>query len=226
MTKTFENKAFIGSGIYTLPDIAQIFRLPYYKVSRWIKDYWDKRLAIDFESEYSWTDGMSRAISFHTLIELFVFMQLSQAGVNSRDILKAHRELSKLYKTKFPFATSSIINSLSTDGRRVYFHYTGEELSLDGKRQFNLGFVKEFFKNIDFDSDELAKRLWPMGRNCDIIIDPQHHFGQPVILGTNIVPDAIYSMHKAGDSEGFIALIYDIHPKQVKDAIDYCNLAA
>lgn len=102
MVKEFENKGRIGEGIYTLPDIAQIFNIPYYKVSKWVKEYWDVRLANSFENQYSWTDGMARAISFHTLIELFVFMRLSDAGVRTKDILMAHQKLSSINNTKFP----------------------------------------------------------------------------------------------------------------------------
>ncbi len=226
MVIKFENKGKIGGGIYTLPDIAHIFNIPYYKVSKWVKEYWDVRLANDFENQYSWTDGKARAINFHTLIELFIFMQLSDAGVKTKDILMAHQKLSLINKTKFPFATNSIIKAMSTDGKQIFFSYNGEELTLDGKLQFNLGFIKEFFKNIDFGSDELATRLWPMGRKSSIVVDPQHHFGQPVINGTNIVPDTIFNMSLAGENNKFIALIYNISEKQVTDAIKFCKKAA
>lgn len=220
-----ENTATLGLGIYTLPDIAQIFRLPYHKVSRWIKDFWDKRLASDFQESYSWTDGKARAISFHTLIELFVFMELSNAGVKSKEILKAHIELSKLYKTKFPFATNKIISSISTDGNKIYFHYKGEELCLDGKKQFNLKFIQDFFKNIEFGSDELASRLWPLGKKGSVVLDPKHQFGQPILEGTNIVAESIYSSYKAGDKVKFISMIYDLSEKEVKDALKFCSAA-
>lgn len=226
MKSTFENKAIIGGGIYTMPDIAQIFRLPYHKVSRWIKEYWDNRLAKDFEGNYSWTDGKARAISFHTLIELYVFMELSNAGVKAKAILQSHKELSKLYKTKFPFATNRILSDISTDGKKIYFKFNGEELCLDGKKQFNLGFIQDFFKKIDFGNDELASRLWPLGREYSVVVDPEHHFGQPVLDGTNIVPDTIYTMYKAGDNEKFIAMIYGLTKKEVTDALKYCKKAA
>ncbi len=226
METTFENKAIIGGGIYTLPDIAQIFRLPYHKVSRWIKEYWDNRLGKSFGGNYSWTDGKARAVGFHTLIELFVFMELSNSGVKPKEILKAHEELSKIYDTKSPFATNRIVSDMSTDGKRIYFTYKGEELCLDGKKQFNLGFIQDFFKKIDFGDDELASKLWPLGRECSIVVDPQHHFGQPVLHGTNIVPDTIYTMYKAGDNESFISLVYNLTEKEVNDALKFCKQAA
>ncbi len=107
-----ENRLELGNGIYTMADIAHILRLPYYKVYKWVTKYWDKDLGSDFRDSYSWIiDNNNRAVSFHTLIELYVFIQFSEVGVSTRDILKAHKELSGLFKTPFPFAgkKSSII---------------------------------------------------------------------------------------------------------------------
>src|SRR5436190_10124475 len=108
----FENKSRIGSGIFTVPDIARVLNLQYYKVERLLNDYWDKRFANALGAKYSWSDGKSRAVSFHTLIEFYVFYQLKEAGVNSKDILSAHQELSDWHKTPFPFATSTIISKV------------------------------------------------------------------------------------------------------------------
>lgn len=227
MNETLENKPALGHGIYTLPDIAHILRIPNYKVNRWVKEYWDKRLASDFEGRYSWTDGMARAIGFHTLIELFVFLQLSDAGVRTVNVLKAHKELSNLFNTHYPFATSTIISRIGTDSRKIYFK-EGEELiySLDGKKQFNLHFIQDFFKKVDFSNDALAARFFPMGKGKSIVVDPEYQFGQPIITGTNILPHTIYNMFKGNEPIGFIAELYDISVKQVKHAIEFCQLAA
>lgn len=227
MTLVLENKPAIGHGIYTLPDIAHILRMPYHKVNRWVKEYWDNRLASDFEGRYSWTDGMARAIGFHTLIELFVFLQLSDSGVRTIEVLKAHTELSKLFKTPYPFATSNIIKRIETDSKKVYFKKGNEEIySLDGNRQFNLLFIQDFFKNVDFRNDALAARLFPIGKKKSIVVDPEYQFGQPVIHGTNILPLTIYNLYKGQEPIDFIAELYEISQKQVEHAIEFCELAA
>ena len=227
-TKTiFENKPLIGHGIYTMPDIAHILQVPYHKVGRWVKEYWDNRLASDFEGRYSWTDGMARAIGFHTLIELFVFLQLSEAGVRTVEVLKAHTELSKLFNTPYPFATSNIIQKIGTDSRKIYFNEGDDVIfSLDGKKQFNLQFIQDFFKNVDFSNDALAARFFPMGKMKSIVVDPEYQFGQPIIHGTNILPLTISNMYKGQDPIEFIAEIYEISEVQVKHAIEFCELAA
>lgn len=216
----------IGEGIYTIPDMARIFNLPTYKVGRWIKDYWDSRLMNDFQNTYSWTDGKSRAVNFHTLIELYIYIQLMDAGVNTRHILKAHQELQQDYRTKYPFAKSVVIMGLRADGKKVSFEtQNGEVFPLDGSKQFKFEFYKDFLKKLDFGEDELVSRFWPNGKDSSIVLDPNHHFGQPVIHGTNIVADSIYSMYSAGDSIPFISSLYEITEKDVKDAIQFCEAA-
>lgn len=225
--KILENKPSIGHGIYTMPDIAHILRIPYHKVSRWVKEYWDKRLSADFEGRYSWTDGMARAIGFHTLIELFVLLELSNAGVRTTNVLLAHSELSKLFKTPYPFATSKIIEKIGTDSKRIYFKEADDIIySLDGKRQFNLQFVQDFFEKIDFSKDTLAARYYPLGKSKSIVVDPEYQFGQPILQGTNILPLTIYHLHKGDDPIDFIAELYEITEDQVKHAIEFCELAA
>ncbi len=97
--------------------------------------------------------------------------------------------------------------------------------SLDIYKQFNLEFVKLFFKNIEFNEDSIAKRLWPIGKDKHIIIDPNYQFGQPVILNTNIYPETLYTLFKAGEPINFIAHVYEVTEQEVNDAIEYCKAA-
>jgi len=223
----FENKLKIGAGIYTIPDIAQILRLPNYKVNHWIKDFWDTKFGGQFDSNYSWSVSLTKAVSFHTMVELYTFFKLKESGVDSRRILHAHNELTKMYETPFPFAMKETQDKISTDGKYIYFKIGEKDIvSLDGKKQFNIEFIKLFFKKLDFDEDELASRLWPLGKDKSILCDPKRKFGLPIINSKNIYPETIFEMHKAGDSKKFLALTYNLTLNQIEDAIEYCTKAA
>jgi uncharacterized protein (DUF433 family) len=221
----FENKLQINNGIYTMPDISKILRIPYYKVNKWVNCYWDERLGSLFENKYSWTVENTKAVSFHTLIEFYVLYLLGEAGVSTRNVLNAHIELSKDFNTPFPFAQRSILQGMNTDGRKVFFENKDGIIELDGKKQFKIEFIKTYFKNIDFDSDLLATRFWPLGKERNIIVDPQRQFGHPVIGSTNIYPETFYNLYKAGEPIEFIAFTYEVDSKLVKDAIEYCQAA-
>lgn len=221
----FENKLQIGTGFYTTSELGQILRLPYHKVHRWINHYWDGELGHEFQSKYSWKTDNSRAVSFHTLIEFYVMMQFAEAGVKTRQVLNAHKELSAWYKTAFPFALKEALSGIKTDGKTIYLQRDGETISLDGTKQFNLEFIALFFANLDFDNENLANRFWPMGRDKSIVIDPKRKFGHPVIGNHNVYPETIYGMHTAGEPKKYIAYLYELTEREVEDALEYCKAA-
>jgi uncharacterized protein (DUF433 family) len=222
----FENTLTIGNGIYTVPDIANILQLPYHKVNTWLNKYWDGKLGKEFQGKYSWRIDNTRAVGFHTLIEFYVMMQFAEAGVSSSQVLKAHSELSKSHNTMFPFAQKEVIENITTDGKKIYLCKGDETITLDGSRQLNLGFIKVFFKRLEFNDDSLASKLWPMGKDKAVVCDPHHKFGQPVIVGTNIQTEAVYKMYLAKEPVAFIASLYEVPEQQVKDAISFHKNAA
>jgi len=222
----FENKLQLGNGIFTTQEIAQILRLPYHKVRKWITQYWDGELGDFYEKNYSWSINNSKAVGFHTLIEFYVMMQFAEAGVKTREVLNAHKELSLFYNTNFPFAQKEVLDNIHTDKSKIYLNQNGDTISLDGSKQFNLDIIKVFFQNLDFDNDMLASRFWPLGKNHKIVCDPHHKFGQPVISGTNIQSEVIYKMYLANEPIAFIASVYEITSKDVKDAIEFHKKAA
>lgn len=225
--ETLQTKPILGKGIYTIPDMASILGIPYPKVLRWINTFWNDRFGKEYKHSYSWNVDLTKAVNFHTLIELYTFYELSQAGVNTKEILQAHDLLSKQYNTLYPFATKEILHNIRTDGRKVLFeNRDGSIHTIDATRQFKLDFIREFFKNLDFDTGSLAVRLWPIGKEKSIVCDPHHQFGQPVINGTNIQSEVLYRMHLAKEPIKFIAALYEVSPKNVKDAIAFHKKAA
>lgn len=225
MELEFENKLTLGNGIYTVREISRILRLPYHKVHRWLNKYWEGELGKAFESNYSWRVENSQAVGFHTLVELYVLVQLADAGVKTREVLKAHFELSKELKTLFPFARKEILENIKTDGKKIYLTTNGVTCTLDGTRQLNLSFIKLFLNNLEFDDGLIATRLWPMGKDKNIIVDPKRKFGHPVVGLSNIYPETLYNLHRAGEPNNFIAFTYEISEKDVLDAIEYCEAA-
>jgi uncharacterized protein (DUF433 family) len=223
----FENHIELGIGVYTIPDIANILNLKYSKVERLLNEYWDKRFANDLGEKYSWSFGKSKAVSFHTLVEFYIFFQLKEAGVTTQRILKAHSELSEIFNTAFPFALSTIIDGINCFGKKIVFEIKKDEfIDLDSTKQLNLNFIKSFVEKLDFDRNHLAEKFYPLGKNHSVVVDPHHQFGQPVITDTNIFPETIYKLYSSKESKKFIASSFDLSLKQVNDAIEYCKKVA
>jgi len=227
MKDALQSKPLLGKGIYTIPDMASILGIPYPKVLRWTNKFWNDRFGSQYQSSYSWNVDLTKAVNFHTLIEIYLFYELSQAGVKTKEILGAHEILSKQFDTYYPFAIKEVLNNIRTDGTKVLFEQkNGSIYTVDATKQFKLGFIREFFKNLDFGSDSLAVRFWPIGKERSIICDPHRQFGQPIIKGTNIQAETIYRMYLADEPIDFIASIYEISRKNVLDAIELHKRAA
>ncbi|TQD38833.1 DUF433 domain-containing protein [Haloflavibacter putidus] len=219
----FENKPKIGIGSYTAAEIAHILGVSYSKVFNWMNIYWDKQLGDTYGDKYSWVTEGKRAVSFHTFVEFYVMMRFSEAGVKPKEVLKAHKELSEKFKTPFPFALKPVLESIKTDKKHIYFEIEGATMTLDGSKQLNLELIKLFFVKLDFNSDDLASRYYPLGKDKSILIDPERKFGQPVFADKNIQPQILLEHYKAGDPIPYLASIYDIEESYVKDAIEFCT---
>lgn len=214
----------LGFGIYTIPDVAQILGLPAVRLRHLVNEYWDGRFGKSADFSYSWGERKDRAVNFYALIEFYTWYQLRKLGVQSPRIILAHEAMSELLQTPFPFANARML----TDGKNILFTQNGIDiLNADRSRQFNLKEVIEHFcTKIDYDTDQMAQKFWPEGRQNSIVIDPGHQFGQPVIKGTNVRADVLNQMHRAGDSIRFIANVYELPEKAVRDAVHFAERKA
>lgn len=227
MKHEFENISKLGKGIYSTEDISLILGISKGKIRTWINKYWDGKLGNLYNRQFSWKVENYKAIDFHTLVEFYVLSNLMDAGVSTKEILKAHIEISEITKTSHPFANQDVFKGMMTDGKKLYLQYKGDELvSLDGKKQFNLEIIKNYFKNLEFGEDNMVSKIWPSGKSSSIVCDPDHKFGLPVVNKTNIQAEAIYRMFLAGDNVSFISSVYEIPEKNVNDAITLFKLAA
>lgn len=222
----FENTLQLGKGIYTIPDLAKILRQPDDKIRRWLKTYWNGQLAEHYGDNYSWEVDGHQAVSFHTLVEFHLMILLGDAGVPPQHVMEAHRQLSKWYDTAFPFALHTTLDGLRVEGNLIYFELPdGGILSLNGSDQFNLDFIRLFFKKLNFGADDLASSLWPLGKEKSIVIDPERKLGHPTVAGHSVYPETLYSHHLAGDPISYIAYVYELKESEVSDAIEYCIAA-
>src|SRR5690554_3170435 len=223
-TKTydFENTPQLGKGIYTAGDISKILRIKESKVRRWLKTYWDGKLGEVYGQKYSWNISGNRAVSFHTMVEFYIMLLFSEAGVPPMEVVKAHQQLSEMKGTAFPFAKKEVLKNIRVSGKDIYLEDGENIISLNGTKQLALRLITNFYTNLDFDKENLASRFWPMGKKASIIVDPTRKFGSPVLESHNIYPETLNGHYLAGDSIPYLAHVFEITEKEVKDAIKYC----
>ena len=225
ITATF-HKQQLGSGIYTIPDISKILAIPQAKVRRYLNEYWDERLGKKlFNETYSWsTDNKIKAVNFYTLIELYTCFHLQELGVKPREILKSRMAMVKDLKIPYPFASDKLLS----DGKKIWYEFKDSIVKADGSKQSDfVEFIREFANKIEFNSNKIAEKFWPVGRQSDVVVNPHNQFGQPILNGTNINAEVIFSMYESGEQIDTIGILYDLTKKQVNDAISfYKKLAA
>lgn len=224
--KAITHKNELGFGIYTIPDISRLLKVDRRKVTRYINEYWDDRLGKKlFSDTYTWSvNKRNRAVNFYVLIELFTFFKLQELGVKAKTILKARTSIAKELNLDYPFASSKLL----TDGIRIWYRFQDDIINADGSSQTNfVRIIEEFATNVDFSKTTfLAEKFWPFGRELKVVVDPHRQFGQPIIEGTSINAEVIYSMYKSGESLDAIAILYDLTKKEVNDAIKFFRPAA
>lgn len=217
-----ENTTRIGQGIYTAADAARILKIPYPKAKYWFRNYARNRF-IDADCSYHFEVNDLVVVNFFALIEMYVFYTLKEKGITTSKILTAHRIMSDFLDTPYPFAKEDMyINNKS-----LLFGNENRELITADKRLQTviINVLKPFVSKVQFNDDRLAHKFYPLGKQKTIVVNPENQFGQPIIEGTNILPETIQNLRKGGESMSSIAKLYNINVKQVKHAIEFATAA-
>jgi uncharacterized protein (DUF433 family) len=218
----------LGEGIYLIKDVSKILQLDYEKVYRWIVSYWSGDLSETIN--YTFGDVDNRAINFYSLIEFYTFFKLREKGISSTQIKKLHSELANILQTPYPFAIAQdyYVEKRKTKKTKkvfVYYTYLDSLMKLSPKKQFFFKFLDEFLDRIEFDENNLAVRFYPLHNSRNVVVDPKRQFGQPIINGTNIKTQTVFSLFRGGESLEDISTLYNIPIEKVKDAINFQNAA-
>jgi uncharacterized protein (DUF433 family) len=219
-----KNKPTLGIGLYSVPDVARILGLELPFVRRWLKEYWENQFKAKKKFQSTWGSGREKTVHFYTLIEFYVFYQLRKQGLSAQNIAKSHEIIAEELNVQFPFASSTIL----TDGKKILYKIEDDLIvNADKSRQLNFSaIIKDFCHQMDFGKDSLAIRYWPLGKEKNIVVDPHHQLGQPIIRNTNILAETLYRMYTAGEKINFISSLYDVSESDVKDSIEFFKKAA
>lgn len=206
-------KPKVGEGIYTVRDVSTILQLPYYKVSRWMREFWDN---------YTFGIPGNKAVNFYTLIEFYTFYHLRENGISAQKIKKIHSRIANDLGTRYPFA-----RKIHTDKKDIWYEHLENLIKADNKKQFDLKpLLIPFLNKVEFNTDEIANRYFPLSNSRRVVVDPKLQFGQPTITGTGIKAEIINGFFKGGESKETICKLYDLHIEQVEDAILYFKQSA
>ncbi len=220
--------SYLGNGLYSIADAAEILRIPVGRLRHWVRGYYygpssaKKRQVAVVPRFYG---GDEQPLSFVELIELLFVSQFRLKGLSMQYIRKAAEIARKQFETDYPFA----VKRFSAYGGRIFATVDIEEHPkrsiatheiVHGQVIFN-SFVRRYFRyHIDIEKD-FAKRYWPLGRTQRVVIDAERAFGAPIDAPTGVPTEALVAAVDAGDSPAEVAEWFDVPSKAVEAAIRY-----
>jgi len=234
----------LGKGLYSIPEAARIIRATGVcsgstsNVRNWAVGY-NRRHKGDVR-HYSplllqgaqQIDG-DYYLTFLQLLECRMIGKFRDYGVSVAAIRAAVSVMSDRFGVQHPFA----LRRLWTDGKRIYTDVVPKRLKDTGMRdgdvmhdivsgQGAFDSVRDFFlNNIDY-TDGVPDRLWPLGHESGIVIDPQRSFGRPIDAATGISSSVLYSMCKGGTPAEDVAKWHGATTQVVKASVEFESLAA
>jgi uncharacterized protein (DUF433 family) len=215
--------------LFTTPDAERLIGAPAASARRWLAGH-------EFSHEgqirsrpprlgpsATFVDGVL-LMSFLDLVEVQLARTLRTRGVGWPKVIDTARFLREQWHAQHPFALSR----LKTDGREIFAEYgriSGDSRLLQlGKNQFAFEEIMRdsLFDVLDFREDGIPWRLWPRGRDAQIVVDPARAFGRPILDTYGVPVSSLAAAYAANDNDiSRVAKWFDIPVSAVEAAVRY-----
>jgi uncharacterized protein (DUF433 family) len=163
------------------------------------------------------------ALGFLDLLEVRFVAAFISAGVSWKTMRAAHELAATELGTNHPFCTNRFV----TDGRRILLRHAeacGDSAFTDiiSRQQEFAKIIAPFVKELEFDQQEVVRRWWPLGKERDVVLDPERNFGQPT-ASVSGVPTGILtrSLKANGQSIDMVARWFEVSPQEINDALEF-----
>jgi uncharacterized protein (DUF433 family) len=210
-------------GIYTIPDAAELVGAPQASVRVWVEGHSGKQDPV-IENQLGRVGGKT-AVSFANLMELRFIARFVKAGVRLHEIRAIMKEAKTTLRHPHPFATRTVFK---TDGRKIVAEIArrnGLMLVYDLKsKNYEMPSVvmKSFLDDVVFDPQGEAIEWKPRPKIApNVVVHPRIAFGHPVLKPSQIPTEALAKAFKAEGSAQFVADIFDIPEKHVREAVKF-----
>lgn len=205
------------TGFYSRREAARLLHATPKEISNWIRDYLKTRpdgseKVVGAAVETSVRDY--GALTFAELIELRYVKRFRQAGISLQKIRQA-AERGRLSGTAFPFTGkrwATLFKKL-IDARAFEDAVTGERF---------LAIAEEAWDDLDIDEQGVARQWFPLGKDKQIVLNPQRLHGAPTISNSRVRTDTIYGQFLAVNRDArAVANWFGIDEQAVRDAVEF-----
>jgi uncharacterized protein (DUF433 family) len=213
----------LQTGIYTIPEAAELVAAPQASVRVWVEGHTGKQLPV-INNQLGRVGGKT-AVSFANLMELRFIARFAAAGVGLREIRNIILEASDVLNHPHPFATHIVFK---TDGRKIVAEIArknGLDLIYD-LRSHNYEMpsvvMKSLKEDVVFDPQGEAVAWIPRPDIApNVIVHPKFSFGHPVLKQSHIPTATIAQAVKVEGNARFVADVFEVPEKQVREAVKF-----
>jgi uncharacterized protein (DUF433 family) len=213
----------LETGIYTIPDAAELVGAPQASVRVWVEGHTGKQDPV-IDNQLGKVGGKT-AVSFANLMELRFIARFAKAGVRLHEIRAIMKDAKDILQHPHPFATQTVFK---TDERKIVAQIAlrnGLMLVYDLKsKNYEMPSVvmKSFRDDVVFDPQGEAIEWTPRPKIApNVIVHPRIEFGHPVLRRLNIPTQTIAKAVKVEGSAQFVADIFDITERHVREAVKF-----
>ncbi len=216
---THARTAKSAAGIYPLLDAARLAHIEPQKLRRWLDGYAYNANGRRGRSKpvFRRDRPTERILSFRDLIEVSFVTAFLREGLSMHKIRDFEERAASELKTTHPFCT----HQFATDGQTIFakVNWGGVPRVLDLKRrQFVFKkVISPLLRNLDFGTDD-ASRLWPLGKDRPVVIDPRVAFGAPTVARSSVPTRILFGAVQSGESVEAIAEWYSVGVDEVEAA--------
>lgn len=217
---------FVGIGLYSLADAANLLKTPPRNLRRWMDGYTYRRNDAVRSVDPLWVPDIPRIddqieLSFRDLIELRFVQAFLEKGIGLKAVRNCLEYARRCIETDRPFSSGRF----RTDGRTIFLESleaSGEPKLLDLKKKQYVfkQVVEQSFKDLDLEGDIVARWRPFRGKNT-IVIDPSRSFGQPVASASGVPTIVLAEAVRAEGSVPLVAAMYEVEKSVVQDAVKF-----
>jgi len=217
----------LGTGLYTIGEVATFTHIPASQVRRWLRGYRSGHQTYPplWASELSGSP-LPQAFSFHDLLEVRVVHAFRRYGVSPPTIRKACQHAREYFERPYPFTCQRFL----TDGRAVFAEILeqsddAENIKLLDMARKQYVFEKvvrpSLYAGIEYDASGSAQRWFPADRKRRIVLDPARNFGKPILIESGVPTEALFAAYRVEQDSWRVAAIYEVPVADVEAAIRY-----
>lgn len=225
---TVEHPPLLETGIYTIPEAAELVAAERAVVRVWVEGRGEKQEPV-IDNQIGRIDRKV-AVSFTNLMELRFVACFANAGVRLNEIRRVLDEARRLLRHPHPFATNVVFK---TDGKKIVAELLTKAVGKNGERTDLLDLKSKNFEmaiivmqtlkeDVKFDPKGEAIYWKPRPTIApNVIVHPMYAFGKPVLKASRIPTETLARAYKAEGSLGAVANSYEVSEAQVREAVSF-----